>query len=1003
MSSESGHVGFEIQKPAFPRGERLARVDFQGVDIHAKSFVKIIHSRKEQLIKILTTYETHGVALDEIDRTVDLLTSLSENREYFSEKIGAVAVFMPSNQPLYAFACFALVPAYMADKVYVKAPEVMKHFFFDMMNVLDIGTQFPNIEVSKKTREDFVTQCSATKRNPLTNAREPVIDAVIFTGTTENADRLRKRFAPRVLFIANGSGHNPIVVTESADVERAVKSILRVQLYNQGQDCAAPNTILVHRERYIAVLDMLRTAIRGIRIGDYADPATDIGPITREETLPRIQEFLIRHAPWIDGATQGVIRIKTRIVEPTIIAKPLREGANYEEVFAPVFFIQQYEHDGDLANYFETEVYRKNAMFVSVFGHSDYVESLVGKRLSDGSILHDESTIIRNTDLHAPGVERGVKPYGGYGRGASCLSLDGITHPCPTLPQRDLYDYIVCGKKMKSIPPKEEKRMNAPRKQGGGNTDSKHWAEVVARNVMTVFPDKEVYTCAAGISPSGVVHFGNFRDVITAYAVVQSLKAMGKNTRLIFSWDDFDRFRKVPQGIDASFEQYIGMPLSAVPCPEGMYSSYAEKFEKEFEAAMTELGITLEYRYQTKQYCSGAYDERIIQSLRNREKIADILLSFMTEKGKVEKSIDPEVYREEYYPISVYSRFSGKDNTKVLAYDGESTITYKCFDTGRTDTIDFTKERVVKLSWKIDWPMRWGKEGVVFEPGGHDHASPGGSFDVSQVIAREVFGVTPPVFQEYLFVGIQGLGSKMSGSKGNAISPGTLLEIYTPELLKWMYLKKLPTQTFELSFGSEIYKQYSEFDDAVKKFRDGSLAETERFTLELAGVDGSATLPDIPFRQSVGFGQIVRWNAEKLLAVLHNMNLKYEPTSISSRFVRARMWLDTYNKGEAIEFLKDVNTEYLAHMDSERREHVQKLTTALKGNQGASIEELERLVYDIPKRADLAMQENAVRQKNFFKDVYNLLIGKNAGPRLSTFLWAADRNTVLALLSISDA
>src|SRR3990167_261412 len=191
-------------------------------------------------------------------------------------------------------------------------------------------------------------------------------------------------------------------------------------------------------------------------------------------------------------------------------------------------------------------------------------------------------------------------------------------------------------------------------------------------------------------------------DVITSFAVSEKLKERKKRTRLLFSWDDFDRFRKVPQGVDSSFEKYIGMPLSVVPCPIGKYTSYAERFQKEFEESMEELGIALEYRYQTKEYQSGRYDAQIAHALKHRKIIAEILLSFMTDKGKSEKGIERDEYIARYYPISIYSRFSGTDNTEVLGYDGGANITYKCRDSGKTETIDFTKEHIVKLAWKID-------------------------------------------------------------------------------------------------------------------------------------------------------------------------------------------------------------------------------------------------------------------------------------------------------------
>src|SRR3990167_2803641 len=269
------------------------------------------------------------------------------------------------------------------------------------------------------------------------------------------------------------------------------------------------------------------------------------------------------------------------------------------------------------------------------------------------------------------------------------------------------------------------------------------WGDGIARFVIGAESEREVYTCAAGISPSGVVHFGNFRDVITAYTLASALRRQGKKTRVLFSWDNFDRLRKVPAGVPESFAEHIGKPLSKVPDPMGELASYAERFQKPFVKALEVLGIELEYRNQTALYEAATYDEQIFFSLGKRKEIADILLSFMTEKRKGEKGIVPEKYREEYFPISLYSRFTGKDNTKILSYDGGTKVTYYCADSKNTEEVDLTKEHIAKLAWKIDWAMRWKFERVSFEPAGHDHASPGGSFDVSSTIDEKIFGYAP--------------------------------------------------------------------------------------------------------------------------------------------------------------------------------------------------------------------------------------------------------------------
>lgn len=519
--------------------------------------------------------------------------------------------------------------------------------------------------------------------------------------------------------------------------------------------------------------------------------------------------------------------------------------------------------------------------------------------------------------------------------------------------------------------------------------NNKHWSEAIASEIISKVKS-DVFTCAAGISPSGIVHFGNFRDVITAFAVHLALKKEGKNSRCIFSWDNFDRFRKVPANIPKEFEKYIGMPLSMVPSPVNGFSSYAEYFQKPFEKAMQELGIELEYKYQTDEYKSGRYDEMIFLSLQKRKEIAKILLSFMTEKGKEEGGINEEEYIENYYPISVYSRFTNKDATKVLVYDGVTSITYKCVETGKEETVDLSKDRIAKLAWKVDWPMRWKQEGVVFEPGGHDHASPGSSYDVSSVIAEKIFGIEQPFFAEYKFVGIQGGGSKMSGSKGNAISPKELLDIYEPSLLKWLYFRRRPDQPFSLAFDTEIYRQYDEFDREVENPSDSK-------SVSLSGYEKYQN--PIPFKQAVSLGQITQWNLDKTINLIKDLNADYDKNSVEVRIEKAKNWLQKYNPEESITLRDSVNENYIESMDEKSKEQVRKLREELE-KEYDSVEELEKLVYSIPKDLAKTDKENAPAQKAFFKHLYNLLISKDAGPRLSTFIWAIDRGTCLKLLSI---
>lgn len=192
--------------------------------------------------------------------------------------------------------------------------------------------------------------------------------------------------------------------------------------------------------------------------------------------------------------------------------------------------------------------------------------------------------------------------------------------------------------------------------------DYMHWAYKIATELINKYPNKETYVCASGISPSGSVHIGNFREVLTTFFVVKALKDLGKNTRFIFSWDDYDRFRKVPNNVDAEFQQYIGKSYVDIPDPFGCHTSYAEHFEAEFEDVLNVFGIDIEFIYQHRAYTSGKYNKQILHALTQRKEIYDILMKFKTSQSTNQQ-------RDSFYPITIYCKNCGKDDTKMIRFD----------------------------------------------------------------------------------------------------------------------------------------------------------------------------------------------------------------------------------------------------------------------------------------------------------------------------------------------
>ena len=528
-----------------------------------------------------------------------------------------------------------------------------------------------------------------------------------------------------------------------------------------------------------------------------------------------------------------------------------------------------------------------------------------------------------------------------------------------------------------------------------------YWADQLADEIIRRKPDKEEYVCAAGISPSGSVHIGNFRDIATSYFVCRALQKKGKKAKLLFSWDEFDRLRKVPKNVsdylgNNSFEQYIGCPYVDIPDPFGKEESYAAHFEKEFMASVERFGIQMEYRYQAKEYRSGRYAEYIIFALKNRDKIFSILDSHRTQDATEEE-------RKNYYPVSIFCPHCHKDSTKIVSLSEDCTKAHYVCECGHEGDFDFTKDFNCKLQWKIDWPMRWKAEGVDFEPGGKDHASKNGSYDTAKDISKQVFGYDPPLFQGYEFIGIKGSVGKMSGSSGLNMTPDFLLKLYPPEMILWLYAKTEPLKAFDFCLSDEILRQYFEFGKMVGAVRAGTADENTKRIIENSLIEGRNFVP-VPMSQLVDLGSVVDFNPDMMEKLFQKIGTPYTKEEFSELFEKAKFWLKTCSPESEYNILKKRNWKYWRTMAEPERACVRALHDYIAAG-GYTLDSLQSELYAIPKQVfpDKAEDKNALKQvqSKFFQDVYNLILGRDRGPRLYLYLFAVDADRYLRLLDFS--
>lgn len=528
------------------------------------------------------------------------------------------------------------------------------------------------------------------------------------------------------------------------------------------------------------------------------------------------------------------------------------------------------------------------------------------------------------------------------------------------------------------------------------------WAENIAKQIIARRPDKEEYVCAAGISPSGSIHIGNFRDIATSYFVVQALRGLGKKAKLLFSWDEYDRLRKIPVNVSAvrdDMEQYVGKPYCDVPNPFGNErdsATYAEYFEKEFMESIGAFGIEMDYRYQSQMYRSGKYTDLILKAIAKRKEIFDVLDRHRTQTATEEE-------RNNFFPVSIYCDCCGKDTTKIVSISDDNTVAeYECA-CGHHGTFDFKENHNCKLNWKVDWPMRWLYEGVDFEPGGKDHATAHGSYDTSKDVSKEIFGYEPPLFQGYEFIGIRGTTGKMSGSSGLNMTPGTLLKIYQPEVLLWLYAKTEPMKAFDLCFDEGILRQYGEFDRMLTKYLDGTADDVVKGIMESCLIEGRQVQP-VPMSLLVQMGSVVNFNVELLETVLRKNETPYTYDQFKDRLERAKYWLEVCAPDQVYRLRTWRNWEVYNTLTDEQKAEIGLLHKNLSA-QDYDLDQLNTMIYAVPMEvrdnAEMTDKEKKKVQMPFFKNVYRLLLDREQGPRLYLFLDALDKSDYLHLLDFS--
>lgn len=553
-----------------------------------------------------------------------------------------------------------------------------------------------------------------------------------------------------------------------------------------------------------------------------------------------------------------------------------------------------------------------------------------------------------------------------------------------------------------------------------------HWADQHARKVVERSGKKKEYVCAAGITPSGPKHIGNYREIITVDMVSKAIQDTGNKVRFIYSWDSFDRFRKVPADVPKEMkplmEQQIGMPDAWVVDPWKCHDNWARHWEEKLEAECKLTGVNPEFLYQDKLYEKCTYADGIRTAMRARVKVAEILSKFKTKSAADQTDTIKDTNK--WYPLFVFCEKCRKDaDTEILDYDEEYTITYVCKNPSCNNfknTIDFRKKGIVKPPWRVDWPMRWHFYKEDFEPGGKDHFNAGSSYDTGKVIITKVYKYPEPYGFMYDFVSAKGRDSgKMSASKGDVITVTTCLEIYTPEVLRFLFAGTKPNKEFAIAFDDEVIKVYEDFYVAERAYFENSekekienekkknhLKRVYRFSMP-SPQRGELEIPkQMPIQPSFRFlsdlVQIIKGSEKEQVEEIRKklQEMGHIPVKLSNsdldrlnRLIKcAKIWAEKYAPQQLrLKLQEKVHAEIKSKLSGTQKLALNNFAVSLKENEFKNEDQLSGEIKNI-------IQQTNIAPKEFFQACYLAMLGREQGPKLAAFILAVGKEKVAELL-----
>ncbi len=496
---------------------------------------------------------------------------------------------------------------------------------------------------------------------------------------------------------------------------------------------------------------------------------------------------------------------------------------------------------------------------------------------------------------------------------------------------------------------------------------SNAWSFIEAKRLLDKLagktPQKGYVLFETGYGPSGLPHIGTFAEVARSIMVQQAFKQISDiPTKIICFSDDLDGLRKVPSNLPnpEMLALHIGKPLTNIPDPFGEYQSYGHYMNAKLRSFLDKFNFQYEFVSSAECYKSGIFDQMMLKVIEKYDEIMALMLPSFREERKATYSpfmpICPKTGIVLQVPIIKTNLTAG-------------TITYQDAQ-GMLVEVPVTKGHC-KLQWKPDFGMRWAALQVDYEMYGKDHMP---NARLYSEICR-ILGGTPPI-QFFYELFLNETGEKISKSKGNSITVDQWLK-YAPVESMSLFIYQSPTKAKRLHFDV-IPKNVDEYIIFNKKYH-AETDQSKRFANPLHHIHHGL----VPQIETFGISFSLLLNLASVCnpedkSVLWGFIAKYAK-NITPENAPYLDHLTDFAIAYYNDFIK-ANKSYLIANDQQKI-ILQEIITILSDlPSDITSEQIQEKIYDI------GMKHGYDNLRDYFKELYQILLGQTEGPRLGTFI-----------------